>query len=274
MESGGTPLKIYSAISSAAKRRRMFPQRDLLQPSAAYHYVPYDSKSNKQQSIDFQITTWLIRTNTPFCHVKQEAFKDLITFLDPRARVRSPTTYSKNKLPLLYNNFEEHLHKVLVAELPKVQLVAFTTDFWTCKTGDHYVNLSMHYINEKWELQHFCVAFERWEGRTTGPDIGVGLDTLVVMIPGMKETDEVETVCVTDGAYNMAAGVRDSERMVHHLICMDHQLQTCLGHAFDKKSPHVEGAIKKATNLASHLHKSYVSTNIIKAEATAMKGDH
>jgi len=272
MESG-TPLKVYTATSSASKRRKMFPEHDEFQPSAIEKYVPYPSRSTKQQAFDFQLSTWLIRTNMPFDHVKHEAFKELISFMDPRYTVKSPKTFSKKKIPIVYNNFKEHLDMVLTEELADVHMMGFTTDFWTCRTGDHYVNLSMHYINKDWVLKHFCVAFERWEGRTTGNDIGVGLDSLLEKIPGMKPADEVETVCVTDGAANMGAGVRESQRMDRHLVCMDHLMQTSLLHAFEKRSPLVESAIKKAKDLASHLHKSYGSTNIIKAEATAMKGE-
>jgi hypothetical protein len=121
-------------------------------------------------------------------------------------------------------------------------------------------------------LKHFCAAFEKWEGRTTGGDIGVGMDMLVDLVDGVKP--DCHTVSVTDGAANMIAGMRESERIRDHLVCMDHQLQTSLLHAFDdKKSPVVALAIKRATTLASHLHKSNFASNLIKEESESMKGN-
>jgi hypothetical protein len=235
-------------------------------------YKSFGRRDKRQQALDFQITMLLVRMNLPFNTVDHQAFKDFIRFVEPRATVKHRTAYSKTKLPLLYNNFKREVDIAIQADLLKTGLLAFTTDFWTCRTGDHFVNLSLHYIDVNWELKHFCAAFLKWERRTTGLDIGAGLDTLVALVPGMNEG--CHTVCVTDGAPNMISGVRQAASIRDHLVCMDHQMQTSLLHAFDdKKSPVVGLALKRATQLASHIHKSYLSNNIIKQEAVAMKGN-
>jgi hypothetical protein len=243
-----------------------------MQQTTLDQYKPFARRDKRQQALDFQITMLLVRMNLPFNTVEHEAFKDFIQYLEPRATVKHRTAYSKTKLPLLYENFKREVEALLNLDLPNVDLLAFTTDFWSCRTGDHFVNLSLHYINSDWELKHFCAAFEKWEGRTTGPDIAVGLDMLVDLVPGMKRG--CKTVCVTDGAPNMIAGVREAMTIDDHLVCMDHQLQTSLLHAFnDRKSPVVALAMKRATNLASHVHKSNFASNLIKSEAESMKGN-
>jgi hypothetical protein len=268
----GSPLKPFKAVPSAQKRRRLFTAEGEMKQTTFDMYKPYTKSSKRQQALDFQITMFLVRGNHPFNIVGEQYFKDFIQYLDPRATVKHRTVYSKRKLPLLYENFKRELDAVVSFDLLKVNLTAFTMDFWSCKTGAHFVNLSIHYIDVEWELKHFCAAFEKWEGRTTGGDIGVGMDMLVDLVDGVKP--DCHTVCVTDGAANMIAGMRESERIRDHLVCMDHQLQTSLLHAFDdKKSPIVALAIKRATNLASHLHKSNFASNIIKEEAESMKGN-
>jgi hypothetical protein len=266
----GTPLKVYSAVPGALKRRRMFPTRDRMQPTVGDYYKPYKSRDKRQQALDFQITMFLVRMNLPFNLIQHEAFKDLIKFLDPRATVKTPSTISKYKLPLLYENFKTEVEKTMKADLQNVNMAAFTTDFWSCRTGDHYLNLSIHYINKLWELRHFCAAFEKWEGRTTAPDVGFGLDQLVDLIDGLQTS--CTTYCVTDAARNMIAGVRASDRIDRHFKCMDHLLQTSLGHAFGIH-PLIVDAMKHATDLASHLHRSNYAHTTIKTEAQSMKGN-
>ena len=246
-----------------------------MQGTLEMFYKPYRNRDKRQQALDFQIVMLLVRANLPFNFVKGDAFKDFIKYLDPRATVKTPRTYCKNKLPLLYNNFKREVDAVLTCELNNVHMAGFTTDFWTSRTGSHFVNLSLHYLNDDWELRHFCVAFKKWDGRTTGIDIGTGLDELVELLrPDLKP--ECHTVCMTDGAANMIAGIRASTKMDEHLVCMDHQLQTVLRHTFEDKnaaSPIVDAAIKRATSLATHVHKSYFAHNLIKTEAESMKGD-
>ena len=113
------------------------------------------------------VMTWIARTSQPFSAVGEPAFKTMMNTWNNKNTIKHPSTFSKFKLPLLYNSTMDTMKKLIEMEVPGVQTVAFTTDCWTSAAGDPYMALTLHYINAQFECRKFFLDFENLDGRHT-----------------------------------------------------------------------------------------------------------
>lgn len=72
--------------------------------------------------------------------------------LRPQARVKSSSTFRKRICPRLYDNIKSVVDEVLTKELRAVDTVALTADHWTSRSYDSYQSMTIHYINEDFQL--------------------------------------------------------------------------------------------------------------------------
>jgi hypothetical protein len=63
--------------------------------------------------------------------------------MNPKALVKSETTFSKQVCPLLYTNVREGVNKILTDNLPSVQGAHCTTNHWTSRSNDAYQALTL-----------------------------------------------------------------------------------------------------------------------------------
>lgn len=217
------------------------------------------------------IMGFIARAGLPFNIVNEPSFKELVQFLNPRANVKSSTTFSKQKLPLLYECVMGTAHKLIAAEVPACDQVAFTTDCWTSRAGDPYITLTLHYINDAFEQRKFVLNFENFQGRHTSKYIGHKLTEMINEIPELAAVKS--KVVVHDAAANMKALFNRQQNNLpaemESLLCADHLLHTSLMHAANAVTE-VKQAIAVATDLASNVRRSNLSDQLIMSECIAL----
>ena len=87
-----------------------------------------------QLSHDMKVTTYLIKGSLPWNHVKSDAFVGFCKDTELRKYwIKAPTTYSKAKLPLLYNQVHEAVEAKMKKDLPGTLGFAFTADLWSSR---------------------------------------------------------------------------------------------------------------------------------------------
>jgi hypothetical protein len=67
--------------------------------------------------------------------------------------VKSRFTIASKKVRILYNNVMEAVKVHLDKDLPKVKGVALTTDTWQSRANESFQSLTLHYIDEDFELR-------------------------------------------------------------------------------------------------------------------------
>jgi len=117
------------------------------------------------------IMSKIARSGQAFTVVDEKWFQDWVHFCNPRVRVKSSSNFSQFKLPLLYNSVMSCLKKVLQKDLSKCNQVALTTDCWTSRDEEPFIALTLHYINEAFELKKFMINFDNFNGQLTGCNI-------------------------------------------------------------------------------------------------------
>jgi hypothetical protein len=159
-------------------------------------------QSEHQLEFDTILTLFLSLANLPFSLIENKGFQLFIKYLCPRANLKSPNTYYRHKLPMVYKNLRKEVKEVIEKDIPSCDMVALTTDGWTARNGDPFVSLTLHYVDAMYELKKLSLDCQNFIGRHTGALLGQGLDTMISRYPALTR-DNLHKVCVTDAAANM-----------------------------------------------------------------------
>ena len=115
---------------------------------------------------------WLALTNQPFTAVNEPAFHNMMHKLNPRFNVKDATTFSKHKLPLLYEALVSARNELLMEELPHCRQVALTFDHWSSRNNDPFICITLHYVNKEFVLRKMTVGIIHHPEKHTGAEIG------------------------------------------------------------------------------------------------------
>ncbi|MFH4977262.1 hypothetical protein AB6A40_003971 [Gnathostoma spinigerum] len=147
----------------------------------------YPTRSHIQLERDMALMAFLATTSQPYTLVDSPGFKRFVAALDPKMTVKSSTTFSRRKCPLLYENVKAAVHEVFHKELPTCGGVSFTTTTWMSCADEPYKSLNVHYINDEFELKKYtaeCRSFLDRRGRESVASI---LNVMINAIPGLEK---------------------------------------------------------------------------------------
>jgi hypothetical protein len=232
--------------------------------------IKFNNQDKKQLQFDMEVMKFIALSNLSFNIVSSEGFIGLIKFLEPRYHVKSHRTFARSKLPLLYSNVKEAVDFKLQEELPSCDGVAFTTDLWSSRAFDPYLGMTVHFIDQKFNLQKFLIHCCKAEGRHTAQFIASNLDSVVQKL---KLNNETARYCTSDNAANMLAAVgKLTNEITGGLGCIDHLLNLIVN-ASIKAIPEVRDAIESFKKLASRTHKSSLDQQRIRRECDRVSKD-
>ena len=98
-------------------------------------WVKLDKRHPQQLKHDMKVLKYLIRGSLPFNHVKRDqAFDEFCKSTELRKYwIKDPTTYSKAKLPLLYNQVVVAVNAQMKRDMPGTLGFSFTADLWSSR---------------------------------------------------------------------------------------------------------------------------------------------
>lgn len=105
----------------------------------------------------------IIKDELPFMLVDGEGFKEFVKMLQPRFKLTSRWTISRDIFQL-YLNEKEKLHNFFIET---GQSVCITIDTWTSLQKLNYICITAHYIDQDWNLNNRIINFctiERHKG--------------------------------------------------------------------------------------------------------------
>ena len=262
-----TAEEFAQANSSKAKR----PKSQATEPPTNLfnNYIKYNLQDPKQLKWDLEIMTLLALENLPFSFVETPGFKRLITFADPKVNIKSATTFSKRKLPLLYDNVKGMVDKDLKKDLPDCEGLGFSTDLWTSRNNDPYQAVTIHYITTHFLLKKFLLGCFPFPGNHKGERIARKLDQIVSVLDLHSST---VTSCVTDQGANMIKAVEKSV-LDNNILCNDHIIHLIVTDSI-KKVPCIQIAVDKCVALASNTHRSSINQGRIQKECEDITGSN
>jgi hypothetical protein len=208
---------------------------------------------------------------TPGTSKKRPAPGEGDLFETPKAKRPAPTHLSGksvfNKMPHLNLNVKAAMDKKLEKVLPTCQGVAFAGDFWTSNTADPYLGMTMHYVDQDFELHMIMVACKLAEGRHTAVNIASHMDKDVSGIAGLKST--TTRFCLTDNAAAMLAAVpKLTKKMDVGFGCIDLIIK-----ATNKAVTEIWAAIQECKDFSSRVHHTPLDQQRLKRECWNLRND-
>lgn len=112
------------------------------------------SSMYKKFEIAIAIAYWIATDIQPYCSVSKKGFKHLMSVICPGYVISSRQVFSDNKIPALYYEVKCRIRH----ELSSVQFLALTFDCCTSNAQHPYIGITVHYIDNDWNLQTYCVT--------------------------------------------------------------------------------------------------------------------
>ena len=214
-----------------------------------------------QLRFDLWITEYCVRLGLPWSILDHPAHKDFWAKENPKYHCKHSTTFSRAKLPLLYDQVKAAVDLKIQKEVVHTTGIAFTSDHWSSRAMDPYLGVTLHMISKNWELERYMVHCGPHEGRHTGQLVARKLDEVIVAL-NLPEDNCFKSM-TTDNASNMKIACRDSVSIDKHLTCFDHSLNLVVNAAINHVQE-VKASVEKFRKLVTGCHKSTLYCERIK----------
>ncbi|CAG8558871.1 12607_t:CDS:2 [Racocetra fulgida] len=111
----------------------------------------YALNNPKQKNLDNNVAAFIVEELQPFSITQSQAFKRIIEELDTQANVLSNDHLKEiliNSEDKILQNLREYAH-----DSAEISYVSFTTDMWISNNGDPYIGLTLHWINNCFQVK-------------------------------------------------------------------------------------------------------------------------
>jgi hypothetical protein len=117
--------------------------------------LKYDVRGKMQLRWDLWITEYWVRLGLPWSMLDQPAHKEFWAQENPKYHCKNSTTYSRAKLPLLYDQVKIAVEAKIKKDVLHTSGVAFTADHWSSRSMDPYIGVTLHMIGKNWEMTRY-----------------------------------------------------------------------------------------------------------------------
>ena len=124
---------------------------------------PYSFESSQAKKLHKKVAEFIVEEMLPLSTVEKESFRDLVEALDPQYRVLSRTSLKDKVIPEMY----EETRQKLLKNLNEITGAAVTTDGWTSIATKGYVTVTVHYIDNEWNLRSAVLETKELPGSHT-----------------------------------------------------------------------------------------------------------
>lgn len=124
--------------------------------------------ASRNNDITQAVVNWLCEDGVPIYCVEKQGFKNLMAVVEKRYSVpsrKSVMSYVTSNYDTKCRELKLELEENIVK--PK-RFCSITTDLWSANTMDPYMAVTIHYINQEWELQSKLLQCAYLPGSHTG----------------------------------------------------------------------------------------------------------
>jgi hypothetical protein len=231
-------------------------------------FHPYPTTSPEYKSITNKLIDWLATDLLPFTIVESPYFNKFITLLN--GHYKPPSRQTIKKLIIRKFNIKRNNLKCDIEKIPGK--VSFTTDIWSSMTNQSYLGITLHYIDNNWNLKNLTLDVIHLEDHHTGNVIA---DKVFNLLDEFNLTTKVLSF-TTDNASNMlkfGEVLIDllqvySNHHIMHIRCAAHILNIAVQHGLEIVSNEVVKLrnyvkkIRSSTLLNDELRRIFESKNV------------
>ncbi|GAA6084523.1 zinc finger BED domain-containing protein 1-like [Tachysurus ichikawai] len=132
--------------------------------------------------------------------VSKGGFQKMIRTLDKRYQLPSRNYFSQVAIPELYNKCRGELQ----LEMATLTFFSTTTDLWSSRTTEPYISLTVHFVDEEFELKSRCLQTSYFPAGHTGENIAMGLREALA---AWDLREERQVAITTDNGTNVVKAV-------------------------------------------------------------------
>lgn len=204
--------------------------------------LPFSSP--RANSITNSIAMFIGKDLRPYSVMENEGFRRMLKILEPRYEIPSRKYFTETAIPALYKETSE---KVQIA-LESSERVALTCDSWMSRAKESYVTITVHFIDDKWEMNAYVLQTRAMHDSHTSAHMAEVLQRAAEE----WSLTEKDPVVVTDNATNMTLAVELTG--FQHIRSFAHILNLASQRAL--KLPAVARLIAKILRISVFFHRS------------------
>lgn len=137
------------------------------QQLAISNYFSWPVSATKRQLLDEQLIKVIFKEYQPFSLVEDVEFKKFVNMLNPNYALPSRKTIS-SLLSIKYNQIYDQIKANLNRN---VEFVSLTTDTWTSLRNESYMAVTVHFIDEKCELNSYLLSCSKFSEKHTSENL-------------------------------------------------------------------------------------------------------
>lgn len=199
----------------------------------------------KQERLTNATAKWIDTDCRPISVVEDIGLRNIVRIATNASRYETP---SRRTVTQRIHNLYDKERTAKETNLECAPAVALSVDYWTSLGNHNYLEVKVHYIDEKWVLHSHALSVMKTEERHYA-EICTGHFTEVVQQWNLS--DKVTTLS-TDSARNMIAAAR--QLPFDHVPCFAHSLQRCITVSLHNSA--FDNALAKCRKVVGHFKHS------------------
>jgi hypothetical protein len=179
---------------------------------------------------------------------EKKSFKEVIESLNPKAESPSYTTIKNN-----IEDMKESFYKFVQSEMLNEPFCSMTTDLWTSLIYEHYIDLTISFIDKNFEIKNYVLAVKELEESVASAE---NLLEEFKNILGNFKFEKKELIFTCDRGKNIVKSIKlaQNQPLKRNLInCFCHLLDNVIVSSLDEFK-----LLKKVKFIISAFRKSKV----------------
>ncbi|KAK6196376.1 hypothetical protein SNE40_001613 [Patella caerulea] len=209
--------------------------------------------SKRATEITDSVTRFIIQDLQPYSVVEDKGFKHMLSILEPRYTIPGRHYFADTAVPQLYKSVKDDIQ----LQLRETSRVAITSDGWTSNSTQSYVTITVHFINDLWELCSFVLQTREMAESHTGSNLA---QVLLEAVDEWQIKDK-QPALVSDNASNMILAGRETG-FTPHVGCFAHTLN--LASQKVMKITAVSKLLARVKRIVTFFRKSTKASTILK----------
>ncbi len=214
---------------------------------------PLDRSSPRWAQITTAVTRFIAKDMQPYSTVNDCGFRHLLQVLEPRYTPPDRKLLATKYMPALYEQEKVRIQQ----KIEVIKDFGLTTDIWTSRAKHAYISLTIHYIDDAFQLQSHLLGTREFPESHNAENIN---DELQEIVRNWGLTESGVAGITTDNGSNILAAV--DLLQWPRVSCFSHTLQ--LGVEKAMKLPQVAKALARCRRLVSHFNHSAKSSYLLK----------
>lgn len=238
--SSSNAFTIMQASSSVRKSKQ----------TSVVGYLPRKLTVDAKKNLDQKLLRLFVNDFQPFKIVEDSGFKQFVKALNPNYELPNRHTISKELIPALYEKCLVEMKSLTST----VESACLTTDCWTSRNNESFMAITIHFINNEFELKSILLGCHSFNSNHTANNLAQEIEHV---LNSWNLYNKI-SFAVSDNAYNIKNAL--TTLGFKNMGCFAHTINLIVQSTLTLE----EDLISKVKTIVTHFRKSTVANNALK----------